>query len=256
MLIDHPSGNFTFIKGIGPYSLGCRAQPGYEVVHVRFHPLPPLEHGYTLIERHLDSLNRPIQAVCGMELRVPAQLTSAAFTEFNQPYLRRLENWRLMVDGLNPVARTNVAPAVLPVSEPSLYGFSYTVPTHAAGADSAGTSFVLSGSAEIRRTDAETPPEIVSRGDVSSIGLGRKATFVLEELTARLQHLEVAWTDVTTVQLYTVHDVHPLLETGLLPTLARAGRHGVVWHYARPPVQEIEFEMDARGVQQERVVPG
>ena len=35
------------------------------------------------------------------------------------------------MDGINPVARTNVAPAVNPAPEPALYGFSYTVRSNA-----------------------------------------------------------------------------------------------------------------------------
>ena len=63
MLIDQPDGNFTFIKSSGPFSSGCRAQPGYEVVHATCHPLPALEKGYDLIARHLRQLGRPIQAL-------------------------------------------------------------------------------------------------------------------------------------------------------------------------------------------------
>ena len=59
MLVDQPDGNFTFIKSSGPFSSGCRAQPGYEVVHATFHPLPALEKGYDLIARHLQQLGPP-----------------------------------------------------------------------------------------------------------------------------------------------------------------------------------------------------
>jgi hypothetical protein len=53
-----------------------------------------------------------------------------------------------------------------------------------------------------------------------------------------------------------VHDLHPLLETVLLPALQGASRHSLRWHYARPPVIEVEYEMDVRGVYQELVLPG
>ena len=74
MLIDNPTGNFQFIKGIDPFSFGAIAHPGYEIVHVTFHLLPPLQKGFTLVERHLQSLQRPLQALCGMELRIPSPL--------------------------------------------------------------------------------------------------------------------------------------------------------------------------------------
>jgi hypothetical protein len=33
-----------------------------------------------------------------------------------------------------------------------------------------------------------------------------------------------------------------------------AARSGLTWHYARPPVRELEYEMDCRGVTAEHVV--
>lgn len=247
MLMTHPTGNYTFIKGIGPFSSGCKAQPGYEIVHASFHPLPALQAGFALIERHLQNLGRPIQAVCGMELRIPQPLSSQAFNEFNAPYIKQLADWNMLIDGVNPVARTNVAPTVHLVPEPSLYGFSYTVPSQ-----HQGTTFVLSGSAETRRAPKGEGYEIVSHGDVSPEGMRQKAEHVRDTLADRLQELEVTWADVTTVQLYTVHNVHALLETTLQP--AQESRHGLQWHYSRPPVVELEYEMDARGVQQECIL--
>jgi hypothetical protein len=250
MLTDNPKGNFRFIRGIAPFSFGVVASPGYEIVHVTFRPLPPLQRGFTLIERHLQSLQRPLQALCGMELRISSQLSPQAFDEFNQPYIEKLASWNVLVDGLNPMARSNLALAVDPVPEPSAYGFSYTVP-----ATREGTTFLLAGTPEIRAR-SETERDIVARGDVSPVGLQQKAAYVLEALTARLRDLQVTWTEVTTVEVYTVHDLYPLLATTLLPALQGAGRHGIRWHYARPPVVEVEYEMDVRGVHQELILPG
>src|SRR5207249_915744 len=139
--------------------------PGYEVVHVTFHPLPPLQKGFTLIERHLHSRQRPLQALCGMELRIPRPLSPQAFNEFNQPYREQLASWHVLIDGLNPVARSNLAIALNPVAEPSVYGFSYTMP-----ATREGTTFLVAGTPEVRaRTGTER--DIVARGDVSPAGL-------------------------------------------------------------------------------------
>ena len=49
---------------------------------------------------------------------------------------------------------------------------------------------------------------------------------------------------------YTVHDFHPLVRE----IAARTGASSLVWHYCRPPIAEIEFEMDLRGVSVERVL--
>jgi hypothetical protein len=32
--------------------------------------------------------------------------------------------------------------------------------------------------------------------------------------------------------------------------------HGLVWHYARPPIESIEYEMDLRGCRREMLVAG
>lgn len=250
MLINHPTGHFKFIKGIAPFSFGAIASPGYEIVHVTFHPLPSLQRGFTLVEHHLQSLQRPLQALCGMELRIPRPLSPQAFNEFNQPYIEQLTSWHVLVAGLNPVARSNLALAFNPVAEPSVYGFSYTVPS-----TREGTTFLVAGTPEVRAR-VGTERDIVARGDLSPAGLRQKAAYVLEALTARLQELQVTWAQATTVEIYTVHDLHPLLETTILPAVGGASRHGIRWHYARPPVIEVEYEMDVRGVHQELVLPG
>jgi hypothetical protein len=250
MLTDNPTGNFQFLKGIGPFSSGVVAHPGYEIVHATFHPLPPLQRGFELIERHLHRSQRPLKALCGMELRIPQPLSRQAFNEFNQPYINKLAGWNLLIDGLNPVARTNVALVVNPVPEPSVYGFSYTRP-----AQHEGATFVVSGAPEVRRGDSEAY-EIISHSDTSMAGLRQKAEYILQSLTTRLQALQVTWSEATTVEIYTVHDLHPLLAMLILPTLQEANRHGIRWHYARPPVVELECEMDVRGVRQEVILPG
>ena len=61
-------------------------------------------------------------------------------------------------------------------------------------------------------------------------------------------------TVTTAVQVYTVHDIFPhfareIVEHG-------AARHGACWHYCRPPVVDLEFEMDCRGILTEVVLPG
>jgi hypothetical protein len=251
MIVDNPRGNYKFIKGIDPFSSGSVAHPGYEVVHVTFNPFPPLHKGFDLIERHLQSIGRPIHALCGMELRIPKPLSLQGFGEFNQPYIKKLEGWGLPVEGLNPVARTNVAIEVNPVPEPSVFGFSYTVPSQ-----HLGVTFMMAGSAEVSRAGESGAAEIISHGDVSTAGMRQKAEFVLQTMNERLQEMEVTWAEVTTVEIYTVHNIHPLMETTLLPPLKSANRCGILWHYARPPVVELECEMDARGVYQELVLPG
>jgi hypothetical protein len=250
MLIDSPKGDFQFLKGSGPYSSGAVASPGFEVVHVIFNPLAELRGAFEIIEKHLAAAGRPIQALCGMELRIPKALSVEAFNDFNQPYIERLKQWGTHVDGLNPVARTNVALEVNPVAEPSVYGFCYTAPS-----DFAGKTFVVAGAGELR-SSALAAEEIVSRGDLSADGLKAKAERVLGIMAERVGGMNVAWSDVTQSNIYTVHNIYPLMEPAIMPSLHEGGRHGVRWHFARPPVLEIEFEMDLRGLRREITVSG
>jgi hypothetical protein len=250
MLIDNKLGNYRFLSSIDVFSSGVVSQRGYEIVHVTFQPLPPLRKGYDLIQRHLQSRNRPLNSLCGIELRIPQSLSSQGFREFNEPYIRQLADWKLLVEGINPVARTNVAPEATPVSGACIYGFSYTVP-----AQDAVVTFVMSGVPELVRRE-NSPPDIIAAGDLSLNGLRQKTEVVLQALTSRLTAMGISLADATAVGLYTVRDIHPLLETTILPVLNGADRYGVCWHYARPPVVQLELEIDARRVRQELVLPG
>jgi hypothetical protein len=68
----------------------------------------------------------------------------------------------------------------------------------------------------------------------------------------RMAALGGDWSKLTAVQLYTVHDIFPFLEG----ELAKRGvfRNGLTWHFNRPPVQDLEYEMDCRRVFSERIV--
>jgi len=59
---------------------------------------------------------------------------------------------------------------------------------------------------------------------------------------------------VTAVEVYTVHSISGLMRDLLLPRIGGAGIHGIRWHFARPPIEEIEFEMDVRGCGRELVL--
>jgi hypothetical protein len=117
MLVENKLGNYSFLKGIAPYSAGVAAEAGFEIVHVRLSRYAPLGAGFDAVEAHLRKAGRPLQAVCGMELRSPKPFSFAGFNEFNAGYVDALKKWDLLVDGMNPVARTNVAPAVNPPAD-------------------------------------------------------------------------------------------------------------------------------------------
>ena len=56
---------------------------------------------------------------------------------------------------------------------------------------------------------------------------------------------------MTAVDIYTVHNITPFLQSAILDRMGVAARLGVHWHLSRPPVDDIEFEMDLRGVAKE-----
>ena len=79
-----------------------------------------------------------------------------------------------------------------------------------------------------------------------------KAKWVLDEMERRMSAFDGTWRQTTAVQLYTVRDVYSILES----ELGRRGvfRNGLTWHFNRPPVVGLDYEMDCRSVQIERVV--
>ena len=251
MRIDNQRGGYSFLKGISPYSAGAVASTGFEIEHARLHPTVPLKAGFDLVSQHLESLGRPRQALCGMELRSPRPFTFDGFGRFNAGYIEVLKKWDVFLDGVNPVARTNIAPEVNPPAEPSLYGFSYTVPKSQKG-KRWPVSFVVAGAGELPEGSLD-PKAVIRAGETSADALQAKAQFVLELMENRLRELGGGWGDVTVAEVYTVHDIHPLMEKILLSRM-RGAPHGLTWHYSRPPILTIEFEMDLRACRREVVI--
>lgn len=246
-LLPFPDGGYAFIEGGLPYCQGVRAREGYAIERVRFTQPVPVEQGFSAIEAHLASVGRPRTALCAVELRSPKPFSMSGFAGFNEGYVAVLKQWGLYRDGLNPVARSNVAPEIAPPAEPSFYAFCYTV-----AARSTSASFVVSGSGEWPG-GGRFPEDIVARGDVTPAGLAAKAEWVLKAMDRRLSELGASWANVTAAQVYTVHDLHAILRDQIVPRTNNGA--GVVWHYCRPPIAELEFEMDVRGVADERILP-
>lgn len=250
MLVENSKGNFSFVRGFGgAFSAGAVANPGFDLVHATFIPPTPLSNGFAAIRRHLAEAGRPVNAVCGIELRIPAALTPAGFDQFNRGYVEHLSAWDVLVDGANPIARTNVALEINPAGEPSIHGFYYTVP--APGAIKPG--FVLAGMPEVASREG-SKRQIIAAGDTSTDGMRLKTNCVLENLSAMLVQLGRGWDDATAVNLYTVHDMYPLLGSTLLPAFGAAGHRGLRWHYARPPVAGLELEIDGYAARQDLVL--
>jgi hypothetical protein len=245
LLRDGPAGGYRFLPGIAAFSSGVVAQPGWEIVHARLAAPVPWRDGFARIDRHLREAGRPRTALCGIMLRSPAPFTFDGFDDFNRGYRTLLGDWGILVDGDNPIPRTNVAPVVGTPSEPLLYAFDYTV----AGATPAAT-FVVAGAGELRER-ASGADGIVRRGETSPEAMREKARFVLTVMQDRLRALGGSWDRVTTIDVYTAHPIHGIVEDEILRAAGPAAVHGVHWYPSRPPIQGLEFEMDMRGVARE-----
>jgi hypothetical protein len=245
--VDFAAGGYRFLPGVFQYSGGAAALPGHAIERVRFRAPVPLAEGFARIERIIGAAGRPLTAFCACELRSPAPFTEQGFRAFNEVYVVTLEKWGLFDGKANPVARSNVCPDIDPPAEPSFHAFSFTV----AAADAA-PSFVIAGSGEAKEGGASYRERTVRHGETTPDAMREKAHYVLGEMERRLAALGFGWADTTATQVYTVHDLHPFLADEIVRR--GAARSGLTWHFARPPVRGLEYEMDCRGVSCERVV--
>jgi hypothetical protein len=243
---DVPSGQYRFLPGIAPYSSGVVAMPGHQVVHVTLRATVPWRDGFALIDRHLREEGRPHAALCAIALRSPKPFTFEGFAEFNAGYRAMLEAWGLLIDGANPIARTNVAPLIAAPAEPSLYAFAYTI-----AATTSRPTFVVAGSGEVVELAAE---RIVRRGETSPDAIREKAAFVMSVMQNRLRGLGRDWNDVTAIEVYTPHPIEPFVRDVILGVAGPAAIHGVRWYPSHPPIVGLEYEMDMRGVARELVL--
>lgn len=242
-------GGYRFIPGVFQYSAGVAAEPGLRIERVRFLKPVPLAQGFARAAAFIRQAGRPLTSFCACELRSPAPFDEAGFRSFNEIYVGTLRDWGLHDGQANPVARSNVCPHVSPPPAPSMHAFCFTT-------EGAGTlpSFVVAGSGEAQEGNASYRESTVSFGDVSPAGLLAKARWVLGEMERRMAALGFTWADATATQLYTVHDVHPFLADELVRRGAMEG--GLTWHFNRPPVVNLEYEMDCRAVPFEHVLAG
>src|SRR5262245_55601717 len=110
MRISNARGNFHFTKGSPFYASAVVADPGFEIVRATFEKPVPLNAGFDGIQRAIQSQGRPLQALCGMELRTQdPYVNRPLFMDFNSKYVDRLKNLDLLVDGLVPITRANLA---------------------------------------------------------------------------------------------------------------------------------------------------
>jgi hypothetical protein len=265
-LVVNEQGGYQFLPGVPFLSFGVVAADGFEIVRTTFRQPRPFAAGLAEIERLLEGSGLPLHALCGLELRSARPLSPQEFDEFNQEYTGHLKAAGLLVGDDVPVARTNVAfsasrritKGVSGAPNVTIHAWSHSRPT-AGGVRATAPTFVLAGMPEIRNFRAaglgREPADIVARCETTADGfptptaLRQKTEYILTALDQRMRTLGVEWADVSGVQFYTVHDVHPLLADLILPRLGVAARLGVEWHHAWPP--GVQLEIGVRGIRQE-----
>lgn len=246
MLLHNPAGHYRFLSGIAPYSCGAVADSGWEIVRITPAEWLPWRDGFDWIDDELNRGGLKRSALCAVELRSPRPFSMKGFIEFNCEYCAVLEQWGLLVDGRNPIARTNVAPVHHPPAAPALHAFSYVRPNP----QRSRPSFIVAGAGELR-DGTLVSTGIVRRGETSPDALQEKAAYVLETMSSRLRGLGVTWQQVNAIDVYTEHPLTDSLRSLLVQHTGPALRHGLCWHLTQPPVLEIEFEMDVRGAAEE-----
>src|SRR6201987_141991 len=241
MVSTFAAGNYRFIPSVFQYSSGAVAEACFEIERVRFDRLVPLAEGFAQIANYIQGAERPLTSFCACELRSPAAFTDEGFRKFNEHYVKTLSEWGIYDGKSNPVARSNVCPEIDPPSEPSFYAFSFTrLSTNTT------PSFVIAGSGEAKEGGATYAERTVRYRDISPDGIKDKVRHVVGTMESRMGAFGHGWTDVTASQVYTIRDFHHVLADELVKR--GAVRSGLTWHFARPPVIDLEYEMDCRCV--------
>ncbi len=247
MLTPNSRGNYHFLRGGAAFSGAVLADEGYAIVHVTLLQPIPVTEGFDFIAEYLQKQNRPVQAVCAIELRSHRQLSFADFAAFNNgTYLPALKKHDLLIDGAGPMTRSNLAVEINPPATQVIYAFSYTVP---ATENNSPRDFVLSGAADMKGS------EIIRAGETSDDAMREKAMYVMEELQERLDTMNLKWDDCTAFNVYTVYNIFPFLREVFLEKIGRTQMEGVKWFFTRAPIIGLELEADARRTLREIVIP-
>jgi len=233
----HPGASFRYLPAITAYSAGFATTDGFEITALRLHDCPTLAIGFERIDKEIQRRGLTPNALAGLQLRSPGVFSFEGFAEFNDEYRQSLIKRGLIIDGVNPISRTNVIPIDQGPAVPTIAVAFIVHPSQGRG----GSDFVVAGAGEV---DGELGPEnIVARGDLSQKGLTLKVDCVLNIMLERLHALGASGQSPTTVNVYTAHEITGL--SGMiekkLPTVSTNGYS--TW-LTRPPVKEIEFEMD------------
>ena len=230
-----PAGGYRFISHQFQYSGGVAAEPGFRIERARFARSVPLADGFDAIEAYLAGIGRSPTAFCACELLSPAQFTDAGLSlsigtmssgwppgGFSATRSTRLP------------ARTSARKSTHPPRRPS-------TPSAIRCRAKAARRAALSLPEAAKRARAAPAMRGASSGPATTHPrrCARKQPSYSGRWSSAWQALGFSWADVTATQVYTIFEIHPLLADQFVRRGAMSG--GLAWHFARPPVQGLDF---------------
>jgi hypothetical protein len=243
MRTTHVAGGYEYLPGLRFASAGVVASSGMAINHALFSRPLALANGLEAVQRILEAAGRPLEALCGLELRLPAALPNAGFQSFNADYAGHLGELGLLRDDRVPFARTNVAPRRSSLTEPAVVACSYTVEADSAPDD---RSFVIAGVAELP-ADATCPEGVIRAGEVTPDALVEKVSWIVKDIETRLQGLDCTWRSSDTTHLYWKNlDLFDIARTVLSDHGVDEPLQGYRWIDSAAPIVGLELEIDVR----------
>jgi hypothetical protein len=236
----HPSGAYRYIAGGAAFSSGVAAEPGHSILGLVLRKPMRLEDGLRALETEVARRGLPLTSVAALQLRSPSVMSPQTFGEFNSAYVSLLDARGLLVDGVSPIARTNVVPVFGAPGEVAIFAAFLVVPEEGARGD-----FVVAGSAE--SVGGILPEHIVAYGDITPTGLRAKAEAVLDIMSERTGKVNTAGLAPTSVGVYSAYEI-PGLEMLIASRMPSTEWLGFSFFLSRPPVSYLEFELDCMRV--------
>ena len=241
--IEIPAGGYRYIPYAFQYSGGVEALAGHQIERVEFARPLPLAAGFAWIEQYLGRQGVPLVGLLCLRAALAGAVHRSRLHRV-QPSVHRdaaalgrdeerqtTTRWRAATSSRRCTSRPNRA---------STRSASPARPTARRARSSSP--------AAARQATVPAPyrERIVRYGDTSPDAMRDKAVFVLGRMEERMAVLGKTWADTTATQVYAVHDLHSYLADEIVQR--GAAQHGLIWHFARPPVEGLEYEMDCRSV--------
>ena len=110
---------------------------------------------------------------------------------------------------------------------------------------------MIAGGGEAPEGKPNYRDHIVRRGDRSPDAMREKVRYVMGVMEGRLAALGLSWQNAAATQAYSVYDIGPFVMDEIAQRGAAAA--GLTWHLCRPPVVDLDYEMDVRRATREIV---